>query len=425
MPSTIRWRGDAPAKAQTEARVLSGTWKATDEIRFTINGKVAVIVAGSTAIPSVIQHVVSAFNTLPATSYPEFSEIVASVVSTDTLQLSARNPGKPFTVTVTATNAGGAAATDQVLGSVTVVQASTGPNHIDEPLNYSGGVLPSSGDTLVFTDSAISALYGAEALSGVTLASLVIDQSFVGQIGLAARDGQTGMSQSYSQYRPLYFKVSATLVTIGAGTGQRSQRIRLDLGAVKSTINILGSGQSIDSYKAIVLKGTHAENELNVIKGQVDIAPEAGSLSTINVLRVSFDVNVESDANLRVGAGVTLSTIEQNGGQLIVQSDSTSTVVRSGTLSLLAGAHSSIELTGGRMDWRTTGEVTALSVSNATVDLSKDPRPKSFAAGETIQMYRGAVLNDPFGLLPSGTKFRDNTGGVTINRPAKTTYTVS
>lgn len=419
--ATIFWRGDAPAIAQVSDFQFGGTWEATDVVNISINGKTLSVVAGSTVIATVVSTVVAAFNSLSASIYPEFAEITASVSPTGSayLRLTADTAGKPFDVTVATTETGGGAADDQTIGSEIAVQASRGPAHVDDPLNYSGGALPANGDTLVVTDTTESLLYGLGALSAVTLDALIINQSFTGSIGLPEYD----LENDYYQYRERYFCIGATEVTIGAGEGGGSGRIRLNLGSAQTTVNVFNSGQSSQfGMRSIAVKGTHADNEINILKGSVDIAPEQGSASTFKTVRCSYVDNPSNDVNARSGSGVTLTNVVQQGGDLVIQSNTTTINVLDGTCTLMAGDHASVDATGGIVDWRTTGEVAALSASNCTVDLSKDPRPKDFKSTSTIELYRGAVLNDPLGVLPSGCDVRDNTGGVTINRAPGVIY---
>lgn len=360
-------------------------------------------------------------------------EALASVGSGNMTVSGSGSSGSPFVITCTSALAGvnedeiegiddNLTGTSPITVTAETIQASTGPHHADEPLNYSGGALPTNGDTLVFSDGDSSCQYGLSALSGVTLASLNIYASYSGDIGLPERD-EDG---DYYQYRDKYFQVSATTVTVGAGEGSSSGRIKLDLGSVQTTVHVLNTGQPVEQGpKALMLKGTHSSNVLNVTKGSVDVAREDGSTSTFATVRVSYETNSSGDSDVRLGAGTTLTTVLQFGGTLAIQSDTTSLTVRDGVCYLLDGAHTAVVATGGLVDWRTTDEITDLSASNCTVDLSHDPQPKDFNSSNTIQLYSGATLNDPLGTLPSSVKVKDNTGGVTINLPPGKTYTVT
>lgn len=416
----VFFTGAAGPLAKISTFAFGGTWESSDLIVVTIGLKSYTFTAGSATTNTVVTNLVTAWAALDATDYPEFAEITPSVVVAGTLTLTAATPGKPFSVTITTTETGGGAADSQTIGSETITQASCGPAHANATANYSGGALPSNGDTLVFRDTDQSLLYDLDALSAVTLAELIIDQSFTGDIGLPEYDADG----DYYQYRGDYLQVGATLVTVGSGEGAGSGLIKLNLGSVQSTINVLQTGQpSQDGFKAVVIKGTNASNELNVVKGSVDVAPEQGNTSTLLTLRVAYDENLDSDADVRIGDAVTLSYVTQYGGKLEIKSDTTSVDHFDGTLKILEGAHPLIESRGGTLDYRSTGEFTLLA-SNAVVDFSNDPRPKQ--TGDVIDLYRGTTFNDPLGVVsgPGGgiLSLRDNTGGLTVNRPPRSEY---
>lgn len=341
--------------------------------------------------------------------------------------------GGPYTVTFVGSLTGinqpqivsdpaGLTGSAAVTPAVTLTTPSAGPAHADDPGNYSGGALPTNGDTLIFRDNDHDCLYGLDALNAVTLDLLAIYQSYTGTIGLPLFDGDGG----YFQYRDRYFEVSATAVQIGVGDGSGSGRIMLDLGSVATTVNVLNSGPSASQgVRAVILKGTNAANVLNVVKGSVDVAPDQGTVSTLATVRVAYLENEQGDSDVRIGEGVTLTDVRISGGRLELNSDTTTIEQFGGQLVLQGGAHAAIVSNGGLLDWRTIGEITELSASNTFVDCAKDPRPKAFDSAEVLQLYRGATLNDPMGTLPTGIAIRDNTGGVTIVFPPGKTYEVS
>ncbi|TWT58871.1 hypothetical protein KOR42_22580 [Thalassoglobus neptunius] len=296
--------------------------------------------------------------------------------------------------------------------TVTETTASTGPEHVDEPLNYSTGSLPSNSDTLVLTNSNRSMRYGLDALASVTLAELIIHSSYTGEIGLPVYDADG----EYFQYRGRSFEVGATVVSIGEGDGPGSSLMRLDLKAVQSTINVFNTGSPAnDGEKALVLFGTHASNVLNVTKGSVEVAPTEGSSSTLATVRTGFLEDQESDVDLRMNAGVTLTNLYLSGGQVEIHSDTTVLEAHNTNVLLIEGGHADIDLFNSVLDWRTTDEVTNLTAKDSVVDCSKDPRQKDFNSGNVIELFGSSTeLRDPLGTLPSGVDIRKNLGTETI-----------
>lgn len=340
--------------------------------------------------------------------------------------------GGPYTVTFTSALGDQAVAlltgdNDDLVGTslITATSAtlvdSTGPAHADEPLNYVGGALPANGDTLVFLDSDADCLYGLDVLASVTLAELRIDASFTGAIGLPDYD-EDG---DYYQYRDRYLEVSASVVTIGGGDGPGSPRVKVDLKAVASEINVLSTGQpEALGRKAVALLGTHADNVLNVISGSVDIAPDPGAASTLATARISFVDNPASDSDVRFGDNVTLGTVLVQGGEVSISSDTTDLTVHDGAVTIWDGDHTSIALYGGELIYNSDGTITTLLVSNATANFARDPRPKTVT--NPIQAFRGGTVIDPLGVLVAGgLEIVNNTGGLVYNPPAGLTLEAS
>ena len=99
---------------------------------------------------------------------------------------------------------------------------------------------------------------------------------------------------SYVEYRPTFVQVGATTVNIGTGSGSGSGRIKHDAGSVACTWNVLGAGSSSEQgLPAVQLKGTNAANVLDVQKGTVGVALDAGSVSTLATLRSAAAVAAE------------------------------------------------------------------------------------------------------------------------------------
>ena len=118
----------------------------------------------------------------------------------------------------------------------------------------------------------------------------------------------------YYEYRETYLKVGATTITIGAGEGEGSQRIKLNTGSVQTTLIVVDSGQSANALPAILWKGTHASNVVRVSKGSFGAALHAGETATIATLAVGYRDDQEADAQVYCGAGVTLTDVDVSGG---------------------------------------------------------------------------------------------------------------
>lgn len=259
---------------------------------------------------------------------------------------------------------------------------------VSNTANYSTGALPVNGDTLFIeanpNGTDVSLETNLSTLSGVTLAALNISQTFSANVGTTAA----------------YFQVSATLVNIGyqyAGTvpANGSPLIRLNLGGVQSLINVTGSSSSstLAGSGPISILGTNASNVLNIESGTVSIAASPTEVSTF--------ATINNGGTLTLGSGCTLTTINNFGGSLTVQSAFT-TLTQAGGNVLAAGTGTitTANVFGGSFTSQSTGTITTLNVQAATADFSTDPRAKTVT---TANIYNGATLNVNTGVKGSVT----------------------
>ncbi|MEW4530201.1 hypothetical protein [Maioricimonas sp. JC845] len=206
----------------------------------------------------------------------------------------------------------------------TTLQASRGPEHWDDPLNWIDAAtglagLPTTGDDVVIEDGDRdrSLKYGLDQ-SAVKLNSLTISSRFESgaQIGLAEHNDDGG----YHEYRETFLQIGLqgeALIEIGAGEGSGSSRINLDTGSDAATIRILQTnGPAADGVGAVNWIGTHAASTLLVVDGFVAVAPLAGQTASLERLTIRQGV-VTLGRGATVGAGTGMA-IDKTGGELIV-----------------------------------------------------------------------------------------------------------
>jgi hypothetical protein len=381
--STLTWKGDAPAVAQVDTLTVGGTIEASDVFTMTINGKSLNVVAGSTAAATVATTIATAWN---ASTIPEFKEITAAATSGGSLTLTADVPGKPFTVTVSTTETGGGAADAQTFTKASTT-ANSGPNDWSTAANWSGGAIPANSDIVILENSKVDILYGLDQ-HGVTLASLIVAQTFTGTIGLPRTN-----AGGYAEYRPTYLQIGATLCTIGKGDGAGSGRIKIDFYSIQTACTIQNSGSAAETgLPSILLKGTHASNVLNLIKGNVGVAFFAGETATLATVNVGFYSNVNGDSSLVLGSGCTLTTVKQSGGKIAAESNITTLTQYAGELTLRGSATLTTYTIEGVLYDESTGTFTT------GIILGKYNRQRSMAAKTctTITLYKGCEWHDPF-----------------------------
>jgi len=386
--ATKLWVGNAVAVAQVDD-ITPANVEVGDIFTVTINGKSVSYTAVAATVADVTAGLVAALN---LSTIQEFAEITWADATTK-LTATADTAGKPFTLTTSTTN-GGAADTQTLTRTASVANA--GPNVWDTPNNWDGGVVPITGDDVIIGTEGGDILYGLDQ-SAVTLLTLTILQGFANTIGLPETNADS--STEYPEYRDTYLKVGATDIVIGTGAGNGSSRIKINTGAVQTTMLVKNSGQSSDdAVPAILWKGTHASNAVNINRGDVGIAVLAGETATVKTLRTSFISSIIGDVTLRCGSGTMLNGAGSitiiAGGTISIESDTLSISQTEGDLTLDgSSAHAELDMDGGNCHYNTDGTLTQGKVgSDAELDCSQDIRSRTFT---DLELHEGSTFKDP------------------------------
>lgn len=394
MASTIA-RFDSLATYGVLDFVLGGTWETTDIITMTIGNKVVTQIVGSTTISTIIDTLVTTWNDLSTTRYPEAKKITASR-SGSTLRFTHDELDTRFAITLATTETGGGAADAQTIdggttSTGTFSTASAGPRHWSATDNWTLSALPANTNDLYIENHSTSFKFGL-AQSTVTLNSLNIPASYTGDIGLP-RTHEDG----FYEYLDTYLAISATTAKIGYGEGQGSQRIKWNSGTNVTTINVYSTGQPVeDGIPAFLWKGVHASNVLNLQKGSVGVAFFATETATLPTIRTGFVDNQAADVDLWCGSGATLTTIDQNGGKITVNSAVTTWTMSEGSAVVREAATvttfvtRSINGSAPKITYNSSGTITALTLGHGCIwDGSADLRSMTIT---TLTMYKGAKL---------------------------------
>jgi hypothetical protein len=403
--ATIRWKSGAAAVAQVQDYVFAGTWEATDVINMTIGNKVVTTTAGTATAAAAASAAVAAFN---LSENPEFVGITASVVTSTTVRLTADDAGLPFICTIATTETGGGAADAQTIdggasSTGTATTACSGPNHWDTAANWSSNTVPVNADIVIFENSTAGVFYGM-AQSAVTLAELHWRASYTGPVGLP--EVNSDEDDDYPEYRATYLAISATVETVGYGPGQGSGRIKRNAGSVQTALDIQSTGSAGEAdLPAVIWKGTHAANTVNATSGSLGVAVYGGEVATILTLRVS------GDAVVVCGQGVvTLTTLEQAGGDVTLYAGLTTVTKKLGSLTIWSGSVTTITDDEGLTRYLGVGTITTWNVgSGATAAFSADDIARGTLAGCTVTnmtLYPGSTLSDPWGRVTFSNGFR-------------------
>lgn len=391
------WRGDAVAKAQSQYYTFGGTWLTTETVTITINGKAVATVTGSATIATLIATVVAAFNNLDTAYYPEFyGEITASISGSTLLVFTSKTPGRPFTVTVTTNSASG------TISAAIVTQASVGPNHWDDPTNWSAGTIPAAGEDVYIENSSVPIKYGLDQTAVAALTSLNRSRTHTAQIGLP--DVNTEGTAPYREYRTKSLIIKATTANIGYGDSSSGMgTMRWNGLNAQTTINLNSTGRpDIPGVPAFQFIGTHASNVLNMLQGDAGIANNPGEAATLLTVRIGSSDSPADDVRLVFGAGCTIGTVSQAGGILTSYAAiATLWTMLDGTAYHMAGAAAALTIEKGSMLYESTGTIGTLIVgSEGDIDFSRDLRARAIT--NTVSLYEGAGFYDPWGTV-SGT----------------------
>lgn len=398
MPSTIRFEGGAAAVAQVNTFLFGGTWEADDLIRVIAGNKQKDFTCGSTVTNTVVSTLDAAIDALTAGTYPEINSTESGVIatsSTATLTLTAQTAGRPFTISLTPLEVNGAGADAQTIAGAGVVTTGTaatvnsGPNVWGTALNWDGGVVPASTDTIYIDNTDTDLLWDLDQ-SAVLPTLLSVALSFTGTIGLPKTNT---LGTEYPEYRPDYLKIGPTTLYVGWGPGQGSGRLKFDTGATQTAVVVDNTGSPLESgIEAMLWKGAHVSNTM-VVRGNSSVGVAVFGAETATLLTLT----VEEAAQVRCGSGTTLGTIVHRGGTLEINSAvATSLTVYAGTVTINGtGAVAQLTILGGNVIYNTTGTLGGATVvkGDGFLDFSQDPRTKTVT--NPIDVYRADAVNDP------------------------------
>lgn len=362
----VRWIGLAAAVAQvdtfTPANVEIG-----DIFTLTVTGiDGSSLAVNFTATATTVANVTAGITAAWAAADNALTNDITAADGTTEMTLTANNAGDAFTVASTAVNGG---ATDDQTFTRAATTASGGPKHWDDTGNWDGGALPgaSAGDEVFVEDFLTDILYGLDQ-SGIanTLTSLNIPATFTGKLG---PNGATGFAGDYLQ-------IKASAVNIGQhfaiGNPVGSGRIKIDLGATASEVNIFKTGSAADSTKPSVrIKAASGSTNVTLFKGSAGIAFESGETSTVGTVGVRWITTRSTDSDMFIGDGVTITALDQTGGECTLRSACTTVTNTGGTL-LTAGTGAIVTLNsnGGNTTTFGSGTVTTLNVTAGTMTSS-------------------------------------------------------
>ena len=248
--------------------------------------------------------------------------------------------------------------------------STAGENSVNVAANWSPSGVPSGSDNIYFTSrSTASCLHDLATLAAIT-GGLHIESGYTRFIG-----SSTG---------PNYFEMKPSATFINS-----VQPCHLNVKASTGVIHIENSGTGTFATAGVNLKGS-AITRINMIDGTVGVALNPGETSTV------ANVEMLSRGKLMLGAGVTWTNVNMNGGTVTAVTGSSTRCV----VDLFGGTFSSAEdcalkelnTNDGTAFVSGTGNVASVTMRGGTVNTLFSGVPRTIT---NLKVYKGQFLYDP------------------------------
>ncbi len=411
--ATVYWEPKAAAVAQAATIEISAFDAATTYSLAVNNVTIAALAGNSTANQTA---------TDLATAWNASTHIYASGVTAATNAANITFAGDvaevPFTV------AGNVSGGNGTIGNFTISTAPTGSHTLTEADNWSSGAIPSDGDTIVFADSAVSALWD---LDGLTTGNhtLVVEGTYSGSIGLDRSAVETaaagaGGNTTAPEYRTRYLTLDCTRIEIGGYTGSgrpsNSPRVLINndrAGASQTVVYNTRPAGDDSNQTPVRLLFAHASADIDLRAGFVSVGLDApAETATVG------DV-VVTNGSFFCGAGVTMGTYKQRNGDsaLDIGAATVTSVSLHGGVLQIEGDQviTTLNVWDGRCHCATTGNVTTANARGGRL---------AFTSAEahtvpTLNVYRGATVEyDPdVTTVTTLTVADDGVSAITVGDP--------
>lgn len=233
--------------------------------------------------------------------------------------------------------------------------------------NWSPSGVPSTGDHIRIPASSSQSITSGLDQSAVAIGDFIVEEGYTGTIGTAA---------GYLQIDPDRFEFN--------GSGQAF----IDIGAAEIDVQVLGTAAAATGERGLYLKGS-AIDELAIIGGNVGVAAIHGETATVATCRVTG-----ANADVWIGAGVTLTTLAVSAGSVRLRCAATTVTVYGGTLyTEEAGAITTVNLEGGTIYPNSSGTITTLNAEGGTADFTRSGLGRTVS---TLKQNPGSTLTyDP------------------------------
>jgi len=379
----IRYTGNAEVVAQVDK--FTPADPNTDDIYYLtitgVDGQTAVIsftVGATETVAAVCAGLVAAWNA----STDSMVSAITAADETTYITLTADTEGEAFSVASSVFDGeGGATPTIPRV----VVTANAGPKDWSSADNWSGGAVPGG--------AASQDVY----IEGATL-KYGLDQSGIANAldSLNTTRSQIGSNPAYG-YAPSYLKIKATAINIGRhdgpGTVSQLAPVNIDAGSTETTITVYDGGSN-STLPAVRLLTNNAASKIIGHKGKTGVASGAGETTTVASIIEGYINQVNTDAEVYIGSGVTVTTISKTGGKMTLKAAATTVTNEGGTLQTEgSGAITTLNTKGGTVISNSTGTIGTLNGTGGLTDFTKSAAPRTVTS---VKLEAGATLKrDP------------------------------
>ena len=174
-----------------------------------------------------------------------------------------------------------------------------------------------------------------------------------------------------------------TALEIGSGFGQNSELIKLDLGAVATAVTVFGTGNLLDDTERPLQLIGGASATLVASAGSIAISPRASEAANF------ASIVVGPDADLQCGLTCT-HTLVRTQGATTLENIAPTLDVRGGVC-VTTGQATTVDVSGGRLEYRSASTITTATVGPGALDCS-DLRARTIT---TLNLRSGAQIIDP------------------------------
>jgi hypothetical protein len=313
------------------------------------NGDTHTVAYTEDGSPTVAEIATGLYAAWSASVNPFIRQLNATNPSSGVLVLTAATAGVPFTVTL--------ADSDDGTHTEVTTTACVGNSDYGTARNWKLGAVPTTGDDVII-DAAANGAASVDLLYSLNQSGVAIEDFRV-------LPGYTGKIGRFQEGLPFYLRIDPNLFRY-EGAGQLGL---FDIGSANIDVFVSSRGTPIFGRYAVNLKGSNIAVAY-LQRGNIAIAPFDDDTATVATVNVGYVENQASDVKFLIGAGVTLTTLNQLGGVGELRCAATTVVNGPNSRLLTSGSGAITTYTGyGNSTLNSTGTITNLHVYG-TVDLT-------------------------------------------------------